>query len=92
MCEGVNCLLPLHCAISLLNHMPTDGNKKKVQGGCYRNGVRFSEVVEGDQLSGYYDERSVSDGQWLNVAQYEKDLKDKNGRCFEWFAKERVCV
>ena len=66
-----------------MNHIPTDGNKKKVQGGCYRNGVRFSEVVEGDQLSGYYDERSVSDGQWLNVAQYEKDLKDKNGRCFE---------
>ena len=61
-----------------------DRNKKIVWRGYYRNGVRFSEVIESGELDGYYDERSVVSGLVLSTAQYDKDLKDNNGCCFEY--------
>ena len=61
-----------------------DNSKKVVWRGYYRNGVRYSEVVKSELMSGCYDEKSVTTGLLLSTAQYDKDLKDKNGRCFEY--------
>ncbi|KAK8807966.1 hypothetical protein WA588_006452 [Blastocystis sp. NMH] len=52
--------------------------------GYYRNGRRYSEVVKSGQLEGYYDEKSAENGRLLSIAQYDKDLHDKNGRCLEY--------
>ena len=51
--------------------------------GYYRNGKRYSEVVKSEILEGYYDEKSVSTGLVLSMAQYDDSLLDKNGRCYE---------
>ena len=61
-----------------------DNSEKMVWRGYYRNGMRYSEVVESGELAGYYDEKSVATGLVLTIAQYDKDMKDKNGRCFEY--------
>ena len=61
-----------------------DDNEKVVWRGYYRNGKRYSEVVKSEQLEGYYDEKSVENGRLLSIAQYDKDLHDKNGRCLEY--------
>ena len=58
--------------------------KKVVWRGYYRNGMRYSEVKKSDKLDGCYDERSVTTGYLLSIAQYNKKLGDKNGRCFEF--------
>ena len=61
-----------------------DDNEKVVWRGYYRDGNRYSEVVKSEQLEGYYDEKSVENGRLLSIAQYDKDLRDKNGRCLEY--------
>lgn len=33
---------------------------------------------------GYYEERSVDTGEVLSVSEYDKELHDKNGMCFEY--------
>ena len=52
--------------------------------GYYRNGERYSEVVESGELDGYFDERSIVSGFLLSTSQYDDSLHDKNGRCFEY--------
>ena len=71
-----------------------DNSKKVVWRGYYRNGARYSEVVKSEKMKGYYDERSVATGSLLSIAQYNKKLGDKNGRCFEFenSALKRECV
>ena len=61
-----------------------DDNEKVVWRGYYRDGKRYSEVVKSGQLEGYYDEKSAENGRLLSIAQYDKDLHDKNGRCLEY--------
>ena len=61
-----------------------DRSDKVVWRGYYRNGKRYSEVVKSEQLEGYYDEKSAENGRLLSIAQYDKDLHDKNGRCLEY--------
>ena len=61
-----------------------DDNEKVVWRGYYRDGKRYSEVVKSEQLEGYYDEKSAENGRLLSIAQYDKDLHDKNGRCLEY--------
>ena len=61
-----------------------DDNEKVVWRGYYRDGKRYSEVVKSEQLEGYYDEKSAENGRLLSIAQYDKDLRDKNGRCLEY--------
>ena len=59
-------------------------DKKVMWRGYYRNGIRYSEVVESGVLSGYYDERSVVSGSLLSISQYDDSFHDKNGRCYEY--------
>ena len=61
-----------------------DNNEQVVWQGYYRNGMRYSEVVESERLKGYYDERSVSSGLLLSISQYDDSLHDKNGHCMEY--------
>ena len=61
-----------------------DRNEKVVWRGYYRNGKRYSEVVASGRVNGYYDERSVTTGLLLTIAQYDNSLHDKNGRCMEY--------
>ena len=61
-----------------------DRSERVVWRGYYRNGERYSEVVESGELDGYYDEKSVSSKSLLTTAQYDDSLHDKNGRCFEY--------
>ena len=61
-----------------------DRSQRVVWRGYYRNGARYSKVTRSDELSGYCDERSVATGLLISTAQYDKDLKDKTGRCFEY--------
>ena len=61
-----------------------DQDDKVVWQGFYWNGQRYSEVKKSDTLDGYYDERRVATGSLLSTAQYDSDLKDKNGRCYEY--------
>ncbi|KAK8820052.1 hypothetical protein WA538_002150 [Blastocystis sp. DL] len=61
-----------------------DDNEKVVWRGYYRDGKRYSEVMKSEQLEGYYDEKSAENGRLLSIAQYDKDLRDKNGRCLEY--------
>ena len=41
-------------------------------------------MVKSGELEGWYDEKSVSSGLLLSIAEYDDALKDKNGRCFEY--------
>ena len=61
-----------------------DRSDKVVWRGYYRDGKRYSEVVKSGQMEGYYDEKSAENGRLLSIAQYDKDLRDKNGRCLEY--------
>ena len=61
-----------------------DDNSNVVWRGYYRNGKRYSEVIECERLKGYYEERNVYDGRLISVAQYDNDLHDKNGHCLEY--------
>ena len=61
-----------------------DDNEKVVWRGYYKNGERYSEVVESGELEGYYDEKSISSQSLLTTAQYDDSLHDKNGCCFEY--------
>lgn len=48
--------------------------------GYYRNGRRYSEVMMSAEMEGYYDERSVADGELFCVAQYIDPLSNKSQR------------
>ena len=54
-----------------------DGDKV-VWTGYYRNGKRYSEVVKSQEMKGYYDERSVVDGEVYCISQYTDPLSDKS--------------
>ena len=52
--------------------------------GYYDGGSRYSVVRKSERRGGYYEERSVNTGELLSIAEYDKALVDKNGRCFEY--------
>ena len=52
--------------------------------GYYRNGQRYSEVIQSEKMKGYYEERKVDDNQLLSIAEYDEELRDKNGLCIEY--------
>ena len=56
-----------------------DRSKEVVWRGYYRNGARYSEVVESSELDGYYDEKRESTGLLLSTAQYDESLQEKYG-------------
>ncbi|KAK8816697.1 hypothetical protein WA538_000464 [Blastocystis sp. DL] len=58
--------------------------KKETWRGYYRNGKRYSEVMESARVKGWYDERSVENRELLSIAEYDEGLHDKNGRCMEY--------
>ncbi|KAK8793061.1 hypothetical protein WA588_005798 [Blastocystis sp. NMH] len=58
--------------------------KKETWRGYYRNGKRYSEVMESARVKGWYDERSVENRELLSIAEYDEGLHDKNGRCIEY--------
>ena len=60
----------------------TDG--RVIWRGYYRDGKRFSRLVESDRMRGYFEERSVKNGLLLTIAQYDDRLREKSGRCFEF--------
>ena len=64
--------------------MKFNRSKRVVWQGYYRNGERYSEVVESGELKGYYDEKSVATRSLLSTAQYDDSIRDKNGRCFKF--------
>ena len=49
--------------------------------GYYRDGRRYSVLRESVHMNGYYEERRVHSGKLLSIAQYDSELKDKNGHC-----------
>ena len=64
--------------------MKFNRSKRVVWRGYYRNGERYSEVVESGELKGYHDEKSVATRSLLSTAQYDDSVHDKNGRCFKF--------
>lgn len=61
--------------------------------GYYRNGERYSTVMESELFRGFYTEQLVEDGKLLSIAQYDETLHDKNGYCIECVNGEMVeCV
>ena len=63
--------------------MEYDKDRKVIWRGYYLNGFRFSEITRSDSMRGFYEERNVSTGVLLTIAQYDEKLHDKNGKCFE---------
>ena len=57
---------------------------KVVWRGYYRNGERYSELVKSRRGRGWYEERRERSGELLSIAEYDDDLKDKNGLCMEY--------
>ena len=50
----------------------------------YRDGEKYSEVVESNEMKGCYVERRVGDETLLSIAQYDNSLHDKDGHCLEY--------
>ena len=50
----------------------------------FRNGKPYSILLPCYRKMGYYEERSVDTGEVLSVSEYDKELHDKNGMCFEY--------
>ena len=59
--------------------------------GYYRNGKRYSSIVKSERVKGYYEERTVTTGTLLNIAQYDQDLRNKDGLCMEFANGEWIC-
>lgn len=49
--------------------------------GFYRSGSRYSIVQKSETVVGFYEERKLS-GELLSIAQYDAQLKNKNGICY----------
>ena len=52
--------------------------------GYYRKGTRYSVVWKSERYPGYYEERYEMSRHLLSVAEYDKDLLDKNGYCIKY--------
>ena len=57
---------------------------KVVWRGYYRNGERYSEVLKSGRGERWYEERRERSRELLSIAEYDDDLKDKNGLCLEY--------
>lgn len=68
--------------------MEYDKDRKVIWKGYYFNGLRFSEITKSASMKGFYEERNVSTGALLSIAQYDEELRDKNGKCFEMLDDE----
>lgn len=61
-----------------------DQHKEVVWRGYYRNGKRYSKVIESKRTEGYYDEISERSGELLTTSQYDESIRYKNGTCLEY--------
>ena len=61
-----------------------DRKETVVWRGYYQNGQKYSEVKRDSSMEGYYVEYRVLDGEVLSIAEYDINLTNKSGRCFEY--------
>ena len=52
--------------------------------GYYKDGERYSLVRRSKEKRGYYEEWNVKSDELLSVAEYDKELVNKNGHCIEY--------
>ena len=52
--------------------------------GYYKDGERYSVVRRSEEKRGYYEEWDVKSDELLSVAEYDKELVNKNGHCMEY--------
>ena len=52
--------------------------------GYYKDGERYSVVRRSEEKRGYYEEWDVKSDELLSVAEYDKELVNKNGHCIEY--------
>lgn len=68
-----------------------DNKRNCISRGYYRNGKRYSSIVKSERMKGYYEERTVTAGTLLSIAQYDHDLRNKDGLCMEFANGEWIC-